>query len=345
MVSSSPRLKVVIIGGGIAGLVCNPYLFYSLGALFADIYQATAFSIARKSDFQVTVLERHLDLTEVGAGIQITPNAARVLCKWGLRREFEDIATVPDFNEVRRYSDGELRGNLVQNAQGFSEKMYGYPHWLVHRADYQQVLGKAAREAGVRIEFDKRVLEVKCGTQEVVLDDGVIVAADLVIGADGIWSKTRMSMPENVNVKPTTVEESCFRFLVPREKMMSDPKTAPLMNELVCLVYAGQKKAVIAYPVAKGQVFNVALPVARPGDALLAAAYNAPGDVNEMRELYQDFDEPVRHVLQHTSSCVKWGLADLPPLPSWTSGNGRVVLVGDAAHAMVSLNERTNTDW
>lgn len=310
--------KVVVIGSGIAGL-------------------STALSIAQNCPrFHITVLESHEDLMEAGAGIQITPNAASVLCRWGLRQEIEEIATVPACTELRRYADGKIIGKIQGNDHDYSEKVYGYPLWFVHRADYQQVLARAARKCGVTIEFNRRVTGVNCDAVEVVLDDGDVVSADLIVGADGIGSKTRPSIPENSHVKVTPVEETCFRFLVPREKMLSNALTAPLIeDDRLLAIYIGPKKGVVAYPISKGCLYNVVLPMARSTDAPLAA-YNQPGDVAVMREQYDEFDETIGQLLQQTDACAQWALCDLPPVPTWCSHNGRVVLVGDAAHAMVS---------
>ena len=124
-------LHIVIIGGGIAGL-------------------ATAISLSQKSKHHILILEGNSSLTEAGAGIQITSNASRILCKWGLREGFEAIATVSDFMEIRRYGSDQLIGLVPANVQSYAERVWNFPHWLVHRIDYQKLLAEAAMEPEAR---------------------------------------------------------------------------------------------------------------------------------------------------------------------------------------------------
>ena len=310
-------LTVLVVGGGIGGL-------------------ATAFSIARQTNFEVVVLERHDTLTEDGAGIQVTPPAARVLCQWGLRKEFEAIATFPDCAELRRYSNGKVLGKIWNNYHSFSENMYGAPHWILHRADFQTTLAKAARENGVTILLNRRIERVDCDVPEVVFKDGSTMKADLIIGADGVWSRTRTSIPENSQIQPLKAGEYCYRFLVPREKMLSHPDTTPLIEaDHLSVAYIGPYRCVICYPISKGLFYNVVAFVVLESSAPLGA-YNEPGDLEEMRREFSSFDKHIRAVLQLADSCAKWNLIDLAPLPAWSSQNGRVMVLGDAAHAMVS---------
>ena len=315
--TANSKIKVLVVGGGIAGL-------------------ATAYSIARqRPDFEVIVLERQDTLTEVGAGIQISASAAKILCKWGLRSEFESIATFPDCSELRRYSNGKLLGKIWHNYHDFSENMYGAPHWLLHRADFQLALAKAAGGAGVEILLDRRIERVDCDVPQVVFKTGSVMAADLIIGADGIWSKTRTSIPENSQVKPAKAGEFCYRFLVPRERMLSHPDARPLIEDPhLSLAYAGPNQGLVCYPISNGRLYNMATTVVLESDAPLGA-YNEPGDVEEMRRQFSGFDKHIRGVMALAETCAKWNLIELPPLPAWSSQNGRVMLVGDAAHAML----------
>ena len=315
--SDSSTLRIVIIGGGIAGLTA-------------------AAAIATRTDLEVIVLERQIDLTEAGAGIQIGPSAVKVLHSLGLRDEMDQIAVFPDEMEVRRWDNGTLICKVFHNAGGIAESMYGSPHAIVHRADLQQLLAKAAKERGADIRMGQHVLRVDCENHAVIMDDGTAISADLIIGADGIWSQTRKSIPENCHVVPMEVHESCYRMLIPRDKMMCYPQTSALAtNTRLSLVYAGPHQAVVSYPVARGRLYNVVLPLGKDlGDP--PAKYNEPGDLVEMRRQYESFEETVRLLTHLAESCSKWALCELPPLPTWSSKNGRVTLMGDAAHAAVS---------
>ena len=126
--------------------------------------------------------------------------------------------------------------------------------------------------------------------------------------------------------------EYAYRAMVPRERMLSNPITAHLMTSGQSEIWAGPGQLVLGYPVASGTLYNLAVPVPRPSDAPLAS-WNAPGDVAEMRALFQGFTSVVTTLFSFVDSCAKWTLGDLPPLKSWVSESGKLVLVGDAAHA------------
>lgn len=308
-------LKVIIVGAGIAGL-------------------ATAISLSQKTSYEITILESSPILTEAGAGIQCSSAAARVLCKWGLKEQFEAVATRPDYMEIRRYENNELLGLILTNVNSYSERLRGAPHWLVHRVDYQKILAKAAIENGVKIQFAQKVVRVDTENVTALLEDEKMIKADLIIGADGIHSKVRRWMPTLEDIVPRKSENFCYRALVPREKMLQNPVTAALIDNKSQQAWAGEFKHIISYPIAQGKYYNLVLILPDHGNAPLAL-YNEPGDVTEMREAYSDFNDTVQAVFDAISECAKWVLADLPPLPTWSSENGRVILLGDACHAML----------
>ncbi|OAP60770.1 hypothetical protein AYL99_05772 [Fonsecaea erecta] len=306
--------QIIIIGTGIAGL-------------------ATAISLSQKTKHQILILESSPILTEAGAGIQCSAAASRILSSWGLGEQFEAVATCPDFTEIRRYDNNELIGIIPTNVKNYSARLRGSPHWLVHRVDYQKILAEAATASGVKIEFGQKVVSVDVEEVQVTLEAGRSLRADLIIGADGIHSRTRRSIPGLEDVLPRRTENYCYRALVPREEMLKTPVTAALVDNQSQQAWPGQFKHIISYPIAKGKFYNLVMTIPDLGDAPLGK-YNEPGDVSEMRQLFKDFHDTVQAVLDAVESCAKWVLAELPPLSAWSSPNGRVILVGDACHAM-----------
>ncbi|KIX94387.1 uncharacterized protein Z520_09773 [Fonsecaea multimorphosa CBS 102226] len=306
--------QIIIIGTGIAGL-------------------ATAISLSQKTKHEILILESSPILTEAGAGVQCSAAASRILGNWGLREHFEAVATSPDFMEIRRYDNNGLIGLMPTNVKNYSTRLRGSPHWLVHRVDYQKILAEAATASGAKIEFGQKVVAVDAEEVEVTLESGRSLRADLIIGADGIHSRTRRSIPGLVDVVPRRTENYCYRALVPREEMLKNPVTAALVDNQSQQAWAGQFKHIISYPIAKGKFYNLVMTIPDLGDAPLGK-YNEPGDVSEMRQVFSDFNDTVHAVLDTVESCAKWVLAELPPLPTWSSPNGRVILVGDACHAM-----------
>ena len=115
--------------------------------------------------------------------------------------------------------------------------------------------------------------------------------------------------------------------------MAADPTIAHLMTDINANCWIGHKRHVMAYPIRKGTMYNLVL--SHPADDAEAGKWNEPGDINEMNEQYEDFDPVIRRVLSKVEWCLNWKVADLPPLPEWVGASGKVVLIGDAAHAMV----------
>ncbi|OCT51560.1 6-hydroxynicotinate 3-monooxygenase [Cladophialophora carrionii] len=307
-------IQIVIVGAGIAGL-------------------ATAISISQKTKHGILILESSPVLTEAGAGVQINASASRLLSTWGLKERFEAVATRPDFLEIRRYDDFELLGLIPSNVKSYSERVRGSPHWLVHRVDYQRILADAAMARGVKIRFGQKLADIDIENVTIMLADGSTLRADLIIGADGIHSRVRRSIPALTKIVPRRTENFCYRALIPRETMMQNASTRGLIENRNQQAWAGQDTHIIAYPIANGRLYNLVMMVPDQGEAPLGK-YNEPGDVTDMRKVFKGYNDTVKAVLDAVDSCAKWVIAELPPLPRWSSENGRVILVGDACHAM-----------
>lgn len=205
-------------------------------------------------------------------------------------------------------------------------------YWVIHRADYLTLLQNAAQDAGVQIKLTSRVASVSSDPPTLTLEDGTSLTADLIIGADGIRSGIRASILGEQDVLPIPSPNCAYRALVPREKMMTDPTTAALMTSPAANCWIGPGRHIMAYPIRNGSQYNIVM--SHPGRAKVGV-WNQAGDIAEMNKTYEDFDPVIRQALGYVESALKWTLADVGALPRWRSRNGRVVLVGDAAHAML----------
>lgn len=308
------KARIVIIGSGIGGL-------------------AAAVAIAQKCGHQVCVLETASRLTEAGAGIQITPNASIILSSWGLQHEFEKIATVSDFMEIRRYATNAAIGLVPSDVNGYARRVWGSPHWTVHRIDYQDALAKQAIALGVEIYFNAKVVAFDAVKGYVTLVDGRILDADIIIGADGIHSRARQSIPGLAGIEPTRAQNYCYRVLLTREQMLSHESTSEIMMNSNRMAWPGHEKHIIGYPIASGQLYNLVLILPDKDHSAPLNQYNQPGSPAEMLAEFHDWHPAIRTMLSLATSCARWTLADLLPLPTWHSSNGRVVLLGDSAHA------------
>ncbi|KAL6451748.1 OpS4 FAD-dependent monooxygenase OpS4 [Candida maltosa Xu316] len=301
--------NIIICGGGLAGLAC-------------------AIGLTKKGH-KVTVLEASPELGEVGAGIQIPPNAVRVLSEYGILDKFTPIVTKPKSLVVRRYDTGEVLSTTPFDPH--TTDTYGYPYFVIHRADYLKILYDSAIESSVHVIMNARVDKVDVETTTVILTTGEQYTADLIIGADGIRSKVRdTAVVTDETVLPLPSAHCAYRATIPRDVMLADPLIAHLMTDVNSNCWIGYRRHIMAYPIRNGEMYNMVL--VNPGQAPVGK-WNVAGDLEEMRNHYKTYDPVVQRLLSHVTSTLQWVLADMPKLPRWVKGN--VALIGDAAHAML----------
>lgn len=138
-------------------------------------------------------------------------------------------------------------------------------------------------------------------------------------------------MPDE-EVLPRVSTNCAYRATVPVDKMRADPMVSYLMDDPNSNCWIGYRRHVMAYPIRNGQLYNLVM--SHPGQAAVGQ-WNEPGNLEEMKWHYRKFDPIIRRVLDKVDHCLKWTLADLPVLSNWVSPSGLVVLIGDAAHAML----------
>ncbi|KAJ2981149.1 hypothetical protein NQ176_g2207 [Zarea fungicola] len=303
-----PQFQVVIVGAGIAGL-------------------ATAISLQRKGH-NVTVLERHASCQAVGGTVGLGANASRVLIEYGM----EEIMTQkndqsPTF--YRRYNTGDIIGK--REAQD-SHRVYGYPHWAITRYRLQEALATVAIQNGVNILFNTLVEKVDIDNAQLHLGNGQIMKADLIIGADGVRSVVRHEvLGHDVNSKTGI---SGYTINIPRSTIASDPELAEFLTQQN--FWLGPSQVGIGYNATDlNDTFIVCL-LAEDSSGE-EGEWLKRGDLNLMKDRYGYFDPRFRKLLLlvHPEDCWLWRLSSMPSLRTWSSDNGRVVSVGDAAHAIL----------
>jgi salicylate hydroxylase len=292
--------KVAIVGAGLGGLTA-------------------AIALIRRG-FDVTVYEQADRLGEIGAGIQLSPNAMRVLMGLGLDREFEAIAFEPDRHVVRNWKSGSITS--ATQMKGVFHSQYGAGYFGAHRADLHTVLQRAVPADRVRLNARCVGVRQDGGQAFVMFADGNEAAADVVIGADGIRSSVREALFGRD--APKFTGHIVWRGLVPTSAI---PKG---LIEPDMTAWFGPKGTVVTYYVRRGELVNW---IAHYETDWREESWSVETDWREAAEAYDGWHPTLAELFSRTERCYKWALYDRDPLPQWTKG--RVTLLGDAAHPML----------
>lgn len=281
-------------------------------------------------------------LKETGALISLQPNASKIVTKWGLDPILKRVAE-PQADKAFRMFNTE--GALVREIP-LSTSMFGADRMMYHRQDLHAALREAAVTPkdgweGKPAAVIKTAAEVvACDPAEgtVELKDGTILGADLIIGADGIKSVTRNAVVgEERTAQPTGL--SAYRMLIPATKLPTKqiPEGILRMQEpAATTMIVGKDKRVIMGPGRAGKLLGIVAlvpdePTEDPGDD----SWTRPGSKQDLLAAFADFPSWLRAIFEQAEDdeIGLWQLRDIDPLPIWTKG--RVVLIGDAAHAML----------
>lgn len=292
--------RTAIIGAGIGGLT----LAAALGRHNLDFH----------------VYEQASQLGEVGAGIQLTPNAVLLLHRLGLRAALEDTAVTIEAVEMRRWSDGRVLRSARLGAQ--AETLFGAPYYAVHRCDLHSAL--LGLVDGDRIRLDSRCTGVEEGTDSVALGfaDGHATTAGVVAGADGIHSRVRAELLDD---RPQFSGESIYRGLVPADRLPG------LAEERKVVIWLGPGQHLVCYPVSAGKQISFA--ATTPAGDWYEESWSATGSVADLVAAYDGWDPTARDLLAAADHTSRWALHDRDTAERWTSA--RLAVLGDAAHPML----------
>lgn len=301
------KLQALIAGGGIGGL-------------------AAALACSR-AGCDVRLFERVDTFSEVGAGIQMGPNVTRILQAWGLGDALDAVAARPRRLQVRDALSGHELAVLPLADRTLQR--YGAPYLSIRRADLQQLLLAAVRgRDGVHLNTGHLVQGWTDADSNLTLHttDGLAVEGDLLVGADGLWSRLRERLLGDGMPQPTG--HLAYRAMVPQsalpEALRSDQVT----------VWLGPNLHVVHYPVQRGETLNIVVIVHGRAD-------NAPGEWDQaahatgLRSALAPVCAPLQERVLAVPGWRLWVLCDRPPMRGPDEhAQGRVALLGDAAHPM-----------
>ena len=294
------ELRIAVIGAGIGGL--------------------TAAVALQRAGLRCTVYEQAPELAEVGAGLQLAPNAVRQLHRIGLAAHLRRVAVAPRAIEMRRFDDGRviMRTPLGEDC----ERAYGVPYYTVHRAHLHAGLAGALQPGTLLL--NKRCVSIveRAGSVALRFADGTAAAADVVVGADGIHSVVRALLAAD---EPVFSGQSIYRGLLSADRL-------PLLGAGPAVrLWLGPGQHCVAYPVSAGR--QVSFAATTPAGAWRAESWASRADPAELLAAYRDWDPEVRALLRAAGPVTRWALHDRAVLERWSTG--RVTLLGDAAHPML----------
>jgi salicylate hydroxylase len=296
-------MNVVIAGGGIGGL-------------------AAALGLARHG-IAVRVLEKSPAFGEIGAGLQLAPNASWALDRLGVLDAIASSAVRPrrlvwmDAVAVTHLTELDLGAKFVER--------YGYPYVVMHRSDLLAALLEGCRaRPEITLEANKDVVDVDARDDGVTVRciDGTTYEADLLIGADGLWSRIRKLVVDDGD--PICSEYVAYRGALPIEQVSARGSLGDVV------VWTGPEMHFVQYPLRRGELYNQV--------AVFKSLRYAPdrddwGTPDELEERFGAAGLQVRLALASITRNRRWPMYDRLPIADWT--RGRVTLLGDAAHPML----------
>ncbi len=301
-----PELSIAIVGAGIGGLTA-------------------ALALARQGH-KVTLVERRTGFSEVGAGLQLSPNASRILIKFGLGPALRRVATEPERVMVRAIRSGKRIGEVALGA--FMRERFEGPYWVVHRADLQTILLDAVRsEPSVRLVMGRTVVSVETSPSQASLawisagGAQETLEVDMIVGADGVWSTVRQQLGDRG--APTYRGYVAWRATFERSAA-----PAELAGDETGL-WLGSQGHVVHYPIAAGRLVNV---VAIEKSLEPVEGWAAPGRREDLLTRYASAAPALRSLLSLPQEWLRWSLFDRP---AERLAKDRIALLGDAAHPIL----------
>ena len=300
-VRASALPRIAIVGGGIGGLAAAAFL--------------------HRQGLPATVYEQAARLTEVGAGLVVAPNLARLVRRLGVLDDLRARAVRLDIGwEFRRWADGTVLS--AENLAESCERLYGEHTYTVHRADLLRVIQSAVPAENVKLGRKCVGLDSGGGALRLRFADGQPAEADVVIGADGIHSTVRNTV---FGASPATYSGlSAFRALVPADQA---PEFARRPAQTLWL---GPGHHLVHYPVSGGERVN--LVAFAPAGDYTVESWTATATVEEFLAEFDGWDQRLTGLIRAAGTPGRWALLDRAPLTRWSEGG--VTLLGDAAHPM-----------
>lgn len=298
--ATKAKHHIIVAGGGIGGL-------------------SAALGLASKG-CRVTVLEQAAQFGEIGAGIQIGPNAFHAMDYLGVGQAGRDKAVYIDALIMMDGLSGEQVGRIPVDEP--FRKRFGNPYAVIHRADLHGVLLDACQaHENITLRTHSRAVgyENTATGAKLLLEDGTSIEGDAVVGADGVRSKVREQLTGGDKLQLSG--HVAYRAVLKLEEMPED------LRWNAATLWGGPKCHMVHYPLQGWKTFNL---VATFATDIANVGTNEPGTREEVLERFGHIVPRARKLLEVPKEWRRWVLGDRDPIDNWT--DGRVTLLGDAAH-------------
>jgi len=299
-----PEKQILVAGGGIGGF-------------------AAALALSQKGR-AVHLIEQASEFGEVGAGIQLGPNVFKMFDVLGLTEVINDVAVFPDAMGMMDALTGERVTRIPLNNDEFRAR-FEFPYGVIYRPDLHNALIDACKASPlVELTLKQKVVDFENTGEGVraLTESGETFEGDALIAADGVWSKARTKIVNDG--KPRVSGHIAYRAVLPTEQVPEHLR----IKEVI--LWAGPKTHLVHYPLHRGEIFNL---VAVFHSDRYEEGWDVFGDTEELNQRFAGEHENVLMMLDKIETWKMWVLVDREPVKNWS--DGRVTLLGDAAHPML----------
>ena len=324
------RLDIIVNGAGLSGIAAA--ITFALHGHRVTVLESAKELAEVGQSHSPRSIGKNLTCTQVGAGLQITPNASKILQYFQLPQSFWDAGAVPTVLSVHRYA-----GPVLARETDFDKNImskYDAPFIDFHRVDLQQALYQRAKELGVVFVMDQRVSKVDLDSSRPVVHtkSGSSFEGDLVVAADGLWSATRESFLGGTQDLPKPTGDLAYRIVLTLDQVADEPELREWIKNPEVHFWIGPGSHVVSYSLRGGTMLNIVLLVP---DNLPPGVAKQEGSLEEMRELFKGWDPILNKFLTKVEKVDKWKLMHQAELPRWVNDKSTLVLIGDSAHPML----------
>ncbi len=279
---------------------------------------------------QVVVYEKLRAFRRLGDSLGFGENALKLLRRWGGDMLYDSLTSIGNQAEdmqIRRWNDGKVLA---------TQPLMDMAGYIGHRGDYHEVLLAAVRGAGIPLLTGREVATFSEDDEKatVVFTDGSEDSADVVVGCDGIKSRTR-ELVLGFTDAPKSSGYSCFRAYFSGAHLKEDPLCRDFVNHDCVNIWIGDDTHLVQNTLRGGDEFNwiITRKISHETDMEITESWFQEGDMAEVRRCIATLDPRIAAAVEKTASCLDWKICYRDPLPTWVSAKShRIVLLGDSCH-------------